>query len=296
MATRRKPTLLAQGKPRTARRQRAAVAGAALRPGGRRQQVPGDVPGAGRRGRAVEAGAATGELRGRGAQDLRPGRGCAGHRAGDARRRRRPGLPDDPHARRGVPQGQHRARQATPHDGGARVSAQRPHPADHRRRAGDEVAGRAQPQGDGEGHRRRSTPHRGREDLRGQLAAMRKLAWRLGWLDRSIDPLDGLEIGRATVLHGATTQYVDPRLRPETRQVRAMAAAADKLVRTRRHRPADDPPPAVRHQDPRRGLRRPTPRRAERAPRDRRLLRARLCPRQRLMDHPASAKPGSAAR
>lgn len=70
---------------------------------------------------------------------------------------------------------------------------------------------------------------RGREDLRGQLAAMRKLAWRLGWLDRSIDPLDGLEIGRANVLHGATAQYVDPGLRPETRQVRAMADAADKL-------------------------------------------------------------------
>ena len=70
---------------------------------------------------------------------------------------------------------------------------------------------------------------RGREDLRGQLAAMRKLAWRLGWLDRSIDPLDGLEIGRANILHGATAQYVDPRLRPETRQVRAMADAADKL-------------------------------------------------------------------
>lgn len=70
---------------------------------------------------------------------------------------------------------------------------------------------------------------RGREDLRGQLAAMRKLAWRLGWLDRSVDPLDGLEIGRANVLHGATAQYVDPRLRPETRQVKAMAAAADKL-------------------------------------------------------------------
>lgn len=69
----------------------------------------------------------------------------------------------------------------------------------------------------------------GREDLRGQLAAMRKLAWRLGWLDRNIDPLDGLEIGRANVLHGATAQYVDPRLRPETRQVRAMADAADKL-------------------------------------------------------------------
>lgn len=70
---------------------------------------------------------------------------------------------------------------------------------------------------------------RGREDLRGQLAAMRKLAWRLGWLDRSIDPLDGLDIGRSNVLHGATAQYVDPRLRPETRQVRAMAAGADVL-------------------------------------------------------------------
>lgn len=70
---------------------------------------------------------------------------------------------------------------------------------------------------------------RGRENLRGQLAAMRKLAWRLGWLDRTIDPLDGLDIGRPTVMHGTTTQYVDPRLRPETRQVRAMADAADKL-------------------------------------------------------------------
>lgn len=70
---------------------------------------------------------------------------------------------------------------------------------------------------------------RGREDLRGQFAAMRKLAWRLGWLDRSIDPLGGLKIGRANVLHGATAHYVDPRLRPETRQVRAMASAADQL-------------------------------------------------------------------
>ncbi|MFL6109375.1 MAG: hypothetical protein ACJ72L_20625 [Marmoricola sp.] len=71
--------------------------------------------------------------------------------------------------------------------------------------------------------------HRGQEDLRGQLSAMRKLAWRLGWLDRSIDPLDGLEIRRANVLHGATAQYVDPHLRPETRQVIAMADAADLM-------------------------------------------------------------------
>ena len=70
---------------------------------------------------------------------------------------------------------------------------------------------------------------RGREDMRGCLAALRNLAWRLGWLDRTVDPLDGLEIGRTTVLHGAATQYVDPRLRPETRQVNALAKAADKL-------------------------------------------------------------------
>lgn len=51
----------------------------------------------------------------------------------------------------------------------------------------------------------------------------------MGWLDRSVDPLDGLEIGRATILQGATTHYVDQRLRPETRQVLAMARAADLL-------------------------------------------------------------------
>lgn len=70
---------------------------------------------------------------------------------------------------------------------------------------------------------------RGREDMRGCLAALRNLAWRLGWLDRSVDPLDGLEIGRAAIVHGTTSHYVDPRLRPETRQVRAMAVAADRL-------------------------------------------------------------------
>jgi len=73
---------------------------------------------------------------------------------------------------------------------------------------------------------------RGREDMRGCLAALRNLAWRLDWLDRSINPLDGLEIGRATIRHGATTHYVDSRLRPETRQVKAMAAAADALCGT----------------------------------------------------------------
>jgi hypothetical protein len=53
------------------------------------------------------------------------------------------------------------------------------------------VAGRAQPQGNGE-RSEDDLLEPGREDLRGQLAAMRKLAWRLGWLDRAIDPLDGL--------------------------------------------------------------------------------------------------------
>lgn len=90
------------------------------------------------------------------------------------------------------------------------------------------MAGRGEPQGHEKGAKTIFSA-RGREDLRGQLAAMRKLAWRLGWLDRSIDPLDGLDIGRANVLHGATAHYVDPRLRPETRQVRAMARVADHL-------------------------------------------------------------------
>jgi hypothetical protein len=70
---------------------------------------------------------------------------------------------------------------------------------------------------------------RGREDLRGQLGAMRNLAWREGWLDRSIDPLDGFKLKKATRMQGADDSYVDPHLRPETRQVNAMASAADNL-------------------------------------------------------------------
>ena len=69
-----------------------------------------------------------------------------------------------------------------------------------------------------------------------------------------------------------------------------------QAVRTRGHRPADDTPAAVRHQDPRRRLRRPAPRRAERAPRDRRLLRPRLRPRQRLAGSRRARQPASAAR
>ena len=158
VATRPQPKLLAQGKPRMLGGATRGLAGAALRPWLGHQQVPGLLPGSGRRGRAMEARAATGELRGRGAQDLRASGGRARHRVGDAGGRRRPGLPDDPDARRGVPRRQHRARQAAPDDGGARVPAQRPHPADDRRRAGDEVACRAQPSRDGEGQSRRSSP------------------------------------------------------------------------------------------------------------------------------------------
>ena len=136
---------------------------------------------------------------------------------------------DDRGARREVHRGQPAARQGAAHDPGTRVPAERPHHPGDRRRPRREVAGRAQPEGDGAARRRRSTP----------LAAARTCAepWppcasslgaSAGSIGR-IDPLDGLEIGRSTVLQGATTHYVDPRLRPETRQVKAMADAADKL-------------------------------------------------------------------
>jgi integrase len=72
-------------------------------------------------------------------------------------------------------------------------------------------------------------PARGREDLRGQLSSMAKLAHRHGWLDRSIDPLEGLTLPKSNKQQGAADSYVDPDLRPETRQVNAMAAAADEL-------------------------------------------------------------------
>jgi len=72
---------------------------------------------------------------------------------------------------------------------------------------------------------------RGREDLRGQLAAMRKLAYRLGWLDRSIDPLDGSSFLVADYLDGTTGMVISPYLRPGTRQVEAMARAADLLCK-----------------------------------------------------------------
>jgi len=83
---------------------------------------------------------------------------------------------------------------------------------------------------------------RGREDLRGQLSAMRKLAHRLGWLDRSIDPLDGLELPPGDHLHGAGSKYIASYLRPETRQVDAMARAADLLSK-----PGSDEPLLARY-------------------------------------------------
>ena len=70
---------------------------------------------------------------------------------------------------------------------------------------------------------------RGLEDVRTTLSALRRLAWREGWLDRSVDPLDGLEMPRAYRLQGAGADYVSPDLRPERRLLDAMAAGADVL-------------------------------------------------------------------
>lgn len=73
---------------------------------------------------------------------------------------------------------------------------------------------------------------KGLEDIRTTMSTMRKLAWREGWLPRSVDPLADLRIGRQQALHTAGTHYVDKSLRPETRMVDAMARAADHLVTT----------------------------------------------------------------
>ena len=67
-------------------------------------------------------------------------------------------------------------------------------------------------------------------DIRQDMAAMRRLAWREGWLPRDVDPLDGLALPRQQQLQGAGRGYVPPEHRPERRQVDAMAAAADELV------------------------------------------------------------------
>lgn len=76
------------------------------------------------------------------------------------------------------------------------------------------------------------TRPRSLEDLRTTMSTMRKLAWREGWLPRSIDPLAGLKIAQRQGYHSASTAYVDMSLRPETRMVDAMASAADHLVAT----------------------------------------------------------------
>ena len=264
MATRPQADAARAGQAAHARRQRHGVAGAALRPGVGHDKYQVDVPGAGRRGRAMEARAATGELRGRGAQDLRPGRGRARHRAGDAGRRRHPGLPDDPDARRGVPRGQHRARQAAPDDGGARVPAQRPHPPHHRRRPGDEVARRAQPQGDGEGHQDALLAARPRGPARpaGRDAQARLAAGLARPLDRPARRAGDRPVNRAARSDGAVRRPAaaagDPAGAGDGRRCRL-------AVRTRGHRPVDDPAAPVRHQDPRRRIRRAAPRRTERA-------------------------------
>lgn len=66
-------------------------------------------------------------------------------------------------------------------------------------------------------------------DIRQDLAAMRKLAWREGWLPRDVDPLDGLALPRQQTLQGAGRGYVPPDLRPSRRHVDAMTVAADHL-------------------------------------------------------------------
>lgn len=67
-------------------------------------------------------------------------------------------------------------------------------------------------------------------DIRQDLAAMRKLAWREGWLPRDVDPLEGLALPKQQAMSGAGKGYVPPELRPSGRHVDAMAAAADHLT------------------------------------------------------------------
>lgn len=69
-------------------------------------------------------------------------------------------------------------------------------------------------------------------DIRQDLAAMRKIAWREGWLSRDVDPLDGLALPKRQQLHGAGRGFVPPELRPERRQLDAMGATADRMCRS----------------------------------------------------------------
>lgn len=82
-----------------------------------------------------------------------------------------------------------------------------------------------------DGARTRGVASAGRlADIRQDLAAMRKLAWREGWLSREVDPLDGLSLPRQQSLQGAGRGYVPPDLRPARHHVDAMANAADHLA------------------------------------------------------------------
>lgn len=82
-----------------------------------------------------------------------------------------------------------------------------------------------------EGAQQRGVKSAGRlADIRQDLAAMRKLAWREGWLSREIDPLDGLAMPRQQTLQGAGRGFVPPELRPSRRHVDSMANAADHLT------------------------------------------------------------------
>ena len=60
-------------------------------------------------------------------------------------------------------------------------------------------------------------------DIRQDLVAMRKLAWREGWLPRDVDPLDGLSLPRQQTTRGAGRGFAPSELRPERRQLAAMA-------------------------------------------------------------------------
>ncbi|MBT9254423.1 hypothetical protein KMZ32_01785 [Phycicoccus sp. MAQZ13P-2] len=69
----------------------------------------------------------------------------------------------------------------------------------------------------------------GREDIRSDLAALRKLAHARGWLAATVDPLLGVTMPRTTSELGQHASYVPEELRPERRHVDAIAAVATDL-------------------------------------------------------------------
>lgn len=147
MAARRKSALLAQGKER-----RLDGTGWPWRvrlyaPPAGRLELPDQVQGARRRGRAVEAGPASSQHRGRGAKDLRSGGGGARPRAGSTGQREGASDPHDRSARRRVHRRQQAPRHGAPHDPGSRVSRECARLVGHRPRARREVASRGQPAG-----------------------------------------------------------------------------------------------------------------------------------------------------